>query len=78
MDGLVMYTVYENPSDYPGWFVVRRSVVTADGALMDPDLFARALALKDCRYAIAHAHPEGLVCMHRSEGDEPQIVETWL
>jgi hypothetical protein len=79
MDGLAMYTVYENPSDYPGWFVVRRSVVTADGVVtMAPTLFARARTLKDCRAAIEDAHPEGLVCMHRSEGDEPQIVEVWL
>jgi hypothetical protein len=78
MDGLAMYTVYENPTDYPGWFVVRRSVVTADGIEMAPTIFARARTLDSCRAAIEDAHPEGLVCMHRAPGDEPQIVETSL
>jgi len=77
-EGLEMFTVYQNTSDFPGWFVVRRSVVTAEGATMDPEPFMLGRSLNDCRGAIMDARPQGLVCMHRAEGDDPVIVETWL
>jgi len=67
--GFTMWTVFENPTDYPGHFVARRfngdwpsqTVVTAKSlaeirALLPPDLYR----------------------IPRQEADDPCIVEVWL
>lgn len=75
--GFPIFTVYENPRDYPGKFVVRRSFVGGGSAkaLPDPDPLIVADSLEAARGAIPRStvtrwdrHPE----------DEPQIIEAWL
>jgi hypothetical protein len=72
---LAMWTVYKHPSDYPDKYVARRFDVDADGAkpsasvIITPDLAQLRHIL---RFEL------GLTCLSRNEGDEPQIVETWL
>ncbi len=73
---LLMFTIYENPTDYPGKFVARRFAVTAAGVMPEPDPLAVVDTIEEARAAIPDR--EGLVCMRRNPSDEPQIVETWL
>lgn len=72
-DGLSMWTVYYNPTDAPGLFVVRRFNITKAGAEASRVSFS-ALTLRDARSYI----PPGLHNLGREPGDEPQIVETWV
>lgn len=74
MNRLAMYTVYKRPSDYPHSFVVRRWMVGDEGLQPDPLPYAVGPTLADVREVL----PPGLYCMGREEGDEPQIVETWV
>jgi hypothetical protein len=77
MDSLSIFTVYENPRDYPGRFVVRRFEVSAD--TVQPDALAVVIAntLDQARAAIRREHP-GAIRLPRADGDEPQIVESWI
>jgi hypothetical protein len=78
MEDLAFYTVYENPSDYPGKFVVRRSIVRpgANGSEsitdQDPIIVCESIDL-------AHqAIPEYCFNIGRMQADDPVIVEVWL
>jgi hypothetical protein len=72
---LAMWTVYNNPTDYPGKFVARQFDIrygaprpTQSIIIMDDlDKLREVLAFE--------LH---LVCLSRSPEDESQIVETWL
>lgn len=72
---LAIWTVYDNPTDYPGKFVARRFDVDASGprpsasVIVAPDLEALRNIL---------AFELHLTCLTRNEQDEPQIVECWL
>src|SRR5689334_21869350 len=57
---LEMWTVYERPADYPGYFVARKFVVNKDGAFVTSDaLFAQTLE------ALRAKLPPHLFCMPR-------------
>jgi hypothetical protein len=71
---LGIFTVYHNPLDYPGKFVVRRSVVSAGRVVTDRDPLAVVWSLEQARAAI----PRGLTRLPRMPEDEIQIVEVWL
>jgi hypothetical protein len=75
MTGLAMWTVYENPKDYPGKFVARRFDVDADGPKPSASVIIMD-DLDDLRDILAHQMH--LVCLTRNEEDDPVIVETWL
>lgn len=73
-----MLVVYENPSDYPGRWVVRQHNISANGSTPEPgEPFAVAVSLDEARLAIRTAHPY-MLRMHRLPDDEPQIFETWF
>jgi hypothetical protein len=76
-DHFKIFTVFENPSDYPGKFVIRESRITTAGALLAPMPLAICDTLEQARASIAEHHP-GLIRMHRMPGDDPVIVEVWL
>lgn len=67
--GLPIWTIYDHPSDYP-------------------DCFVAHLFMNDqpTNYRLKHATLDGLramlppelVCLARSPGDDPVIVECWL
>lgn len=72
---LSMWTVYDNPTDYPGKFVARRFDVDADGArptasiIVAPDLNTlRDILCYELR----------LTPISRNDKDDAKIVETWL
>jgi len=72
--GFPMYTVYENPSDYPGKFVVRRSFVA--GAQIFVDIAPTIVC--DCLAEAREAIPSFYIRIDRHPGDDPKIVEVWL
>jgi hypothetical protein len=75
MTSLAMWTVYDNPRDYPGKYVARRFDVDASG----PKPSASIIVMDDLEKLRDVLQFEmGLVKLMRSPGDEPQIVETWL
>jgi hypothetical protein len=71
---LWMYTIYCNPSDYPGEYVIRRHAVQPGLTLPDDRQFARAPTLKEVRKML----PPGLYNLGRYSSDDPVIVEVWV
>lgn len=76
-DGILhMWTIYERPLDAPDSYVVRRFEVGGKaGGWRATDEAYRAPAIEPLRLML---EARGLTCMPRLDGDEPQIVETWL
>jgi hypothetical protein len=70
---LMTYTIYHNPRDYPGKFVVREFLVFP-GNSVPGKVLGVAETLKEARLLV----PYGLCNMGRETSDQPQIVETWL
>lgn len=73
---LEMWTIYENPSDYPGKFVVRKCVVH-QGEL-EPRQARNPKSVCDTLEEARGAIPLWLVNLGRKEQDDPCIVETWI
>ena len=73
-DVLHMWTVYENPSDYPGRFVVRRFSITEGRVQRDTFPVVVVDTLQEARDHV----PPGRCMLPRSVGDDPVIVEIWL
>lgn len=70
---LEIWVIYENPTDYPGWWVVRRRCVGNGETVIDPAAIL-CYSLDQARSVI----PQGLVCFPRDQNDDPVIVETWF
>jgi hypothetical protein len=68
---LEIFTVYFDPSDFPGMYVVRRHVTG-----VGPD--AEPLIVTDTLQIARNAIPAYLVPMDRHPQDDPCILETWL
>jgi len=75
MTTLAIWTVYDNPNDYPGKFVARRFDVDASGPRPSESLII-AQSLEVLRDTLQFEL--GLVKLMRSPEDDPKIVETWL
>lgn len=74
-DGLAMWTVYHNTSDYPGLYVVRRLVLEPGGGMVkDVQPSYVGASLDEARDAI----PPGLYRQDRNPNDDPVIVEVWF
>lgn len=73
-DVVDMWTVYENPSDYPGEFVARRFVVAMGryGPTTDVVRGATLDALQ------AQLNGLGRTWLPRMPDDEPQVLGVWL
>jgi hypothetical protein len=69
------WTIYENPLDHPGKFVVRRWDVLEGRT--DPVPADEAVVVKTLGMA-RMAVPAGSVCLGRQPGDDPAILETWI
>lgn len=67
---LDLYVVYENPSDFPGCFVVRKW----RGNVPEREPLSVGSSIDEARSAL----PEGLHRMNRLEQDDPVIREVWL
>jgi len=73
------FTIYRNPSDRPGMYVLRGwgavdgKVVPNEHSVEWPDTDEAGLA-----YVRNFLRGKGLTCLGRSKFDDPVILETWL
>lgn len=74
-DELPVYTVYYNPADFPGQYVVRRFVVTSGSA---PQADESPLYVGDSLERARDIIPPGLYCFSGDAADEPIVVESWM
>jgi hypothetical protein len=74
-DRLYLWTVYANPTDFPGQYVARRWEARAGDR--EPVPCAECI-VRDTLDEVRADLPPGLYCMPRDPGDDPTIVETWL
>ena len=70
---LTIWTIYEKPKDFPDGFIARRFEVGGGNTVPTRDTLTGKL--EDIRQALWKA---GLMKLSRKDGDEPQIVESWL
>ena len=81
MAGLSIYTVYDNPNDFPGEIIARRFELLDTGAVPTEEFF-RGVALDEVRDAVCSwfvaNHCFVPTRIERSTDDEPHIVEVWL
>jgi hypothetical protein len=70
---LAIWTVYDRPKDHPNGYIARMHEI-ADGERRPTDA-ALTGELEEIREKFWKA---GLTKLARSEGDEPQIVESWV
>lgn len=70
---MTMFTIFWNPLDYPGLYVVREFFIKP-GEVVPGVLRTIAKTLEEARAAV----PPGLVRILRDPNDEVQIVETWV
>jgi hypothetical protein len=69
---LIQWAIYQNPTDYPSKWVVRRFAIFRGDVV--PDLNCVVCdSLEEARAQI----PAGFVNVGRMEADEPQIEEVW-
>lgn len=69
-EGLPIWTVYNNPADWPGWYVARLSV--------NDQQRGNLLLYRDLHALREEMMKRGLTCLTRHPTDDPVIVETWL
>ena len=68
---MTLFVIYQNPSDFPGKFVVRKW----EEKVADQEPTAVVETLEAAREAVPKwAH----FCLKRDPKDDPCIVETWL
>ena len=73
-DMLSLFVVYENPSDYPGQFVVRQQVVI-NGSVYG---HKEPLAVHENYEEVINRLPPLLFRTERFPDDDPCIKEVWL
>jgi len=71
----VIYTVYDNPLDYPGQWVIRRFFVSAGQVLADFNIWSRSGSLEAARATLP---PHAQFLRERYDDDDPKIVEAWI
>jgi hypothetical protein len=72
------YTIYKEPRDAPGYYVVRGWDIESGDVVLHED--AIAVPLSDIALAVIRESllEGGLVCLGREDGDDPQILESWV
>lgn len=73
ISALSIWTITENPADFPGKFVARRHEIAAG----DHNATADHL-VADTLDALRWKLPAGLTRLARSVEDDPVIVESWI
>lgn len=74
-EAMRVYTIYFDPLDYPGAYVVRGSTVTEGKVSHDRSVQGVADSLEAARELV----PKGFDTLFpRQPSDEPQIVECWI
>lgn len=76
---LEFYTIYEQPSDYPSAYVLRRSTLQKIGDTMQNVPEAEPLQVCKTLAEVRSKLPDiGLVNIGRMAGDDPIIYEVWI
>jgi len=74
-DALQLWTIYDHPTDFPGWWIARRHDVGPTGSVAS-GYAVTALDLQDLREMLRGM---GLTLLGPREPDDaPAIVETWI
>jgi hypothetical protein len=73
-DGLEIWTVCFNPSDFPGKYTCRRTTVHKGASVVDPECYVAERLITIRREMMRR----GLTRLARNEEDDPVIVECWL
>lgn len=73
-DFLPLWTIYFNPSDFPGFWVVREQRVLHGGLLYKMPIACVCSSLEEARRSV----PIALHRIERDPMDDSVIVETWL
>lgn len=72
---LELFVVYDHPTDFPDWFVIRKQTVLRSGVIHhDPNVQLFHTLAK----ARAWCEERGLTQIDRDPNDDPVIVETWI
>jgi hypothetical protein len=71
------YTIYRNPSDSPGTYVLRGWEIMSGVVVYGPGVAMPETdeALEALRRTM---ELEGRICLARSPSDDPVIVESWI
>lgn len=73
MKGLIMWAIFDHPSDYPNYYVARSYIVRDAGIqVIGGKLFKK---IGEARSFMMY---NGLVCMGRSQDDHPKLLEVWF
>ena len=74
-DGLMVYTIYETPLDFPDHYVVRKwRIVNSQINPISDGVLGISKTLEGARKLL----PDGCTCLPRDQMDEVQIVESWI
>lgn len=73
-EDLAIWTVYDHPTDHPEFFIARKSLVTAKGAVMTDETL-HSISLETLQSEMRH---RGLRRMAPHPSDDPVIVEVWM
>jgi hypothetical protein len=71
---LRVWTIFDNPDDFPGKIITRETVVGHKGPIPSPFAYVSP-TIEHARQAL---EAMGLVCLGRDPQDEPSIVEVWV
>ena len=70
-----IWTVYDDPTDYPGKVVARRFEVDSKGVRATDSIIIVPNLQMMWQIMVMQLH---LTRLPRNEGDDPKIVETWM
>jgi len=73
MDALQLWTIYENPKDYPGLFVARKFLISNGKSNATRHVLTHTTLI-----GIRALIPPYLYCIGRELNDDPCIIESWL
>jgi len=73
-EDLAIWTVYDHPTDFPEFFIARKSLVSGTGFVITDETIS-SISLETLRDEMKH---RGLLRMARHPSDDPVIVEVWM
>lgn len=70
---LSIYTIYNNPSNYPGYYVISKWDVEKGSETKDTTYHFKSTNLQECRDQL-----KSLYCVGREPDDDPVILESYI
>jgi len=72
---LKIYTLYKNPKDFPGEYVIRKTEIDANGAHADANISIHSKVFQEILDFMA---PKELFWINRNFNDAPCIEGFWI